>query len=91
MLYAAEVHRDKVPGLYHLVPGHAVRQARLAAGDDDGVKGIALGAVFEHIIDQLRGDLSFGHAGLDYVQHSLQRLFAYALRLDHAGDLFLGL
>ena len=91
MLYAAEVHSDKVPGLYHLVPGHAVRQARLAAGDDDGVKGIALGAVFEHIIDQLRGDLSFGHAGLDYVQHRLQRLFAYALRLDHAGNLFLSL
>ena len=91
VLYAAEVHRDKVPGLYHLVPRYAVRQARLAAGDDDGVEGIALGAVFEHVIDKLRGDLPFGHAGLDYVQHRLQCLFAYALRLDHAGDLVLGL
>ena len=65
--------------------------AGLGARDHDGVEGIALAAVSQHAVDQLRGDLALGHAGADKGQDLLQRLLADALGADHGGDLSLRL
>ena len=76
---AAEVHRDEVAGLYERLTGHAVRHTGVRAGDGDGVKAVALGAVAHHAVGQLGGQLALGKAGLDERQRLLQRLFGYAL------------
>ena len=91
MLEAAEVHGHEVALVDDLVAGDAMRHAGLFAGDDDGVEGVALAAVEQHVVHQLRRDLTLGHAGLDDAQHFRQRLFADGLRLAQIADLLLGL
>ena len=91
MLEAAEVHGHEVALVDDLVAGDAMRHTGLFAGDDDGVEGVALAAVEQHAVHQLRRDLTLGHAGLDDAQHFRQRLFADGLRLAQIADLLLGL
>ena len=88
VLQAAEVHGDEVPRLKHSIPRNAVGLAGVLAGDDDGVKGIALAAKAEHAVDQLGGDFLLGHAGADDLQGLFQGLLADPLGGDHAAQLF---
>ena len=83
---AAEVHGEEVALLNHLVPGHAVGQTGLGAGDHNGVKGVALAAVAEHTVDQLCCHFPLGHAGPDDLQRLFKGKLADALGLAHGFD-----
>ena len=63
--------------------GHAA----VGAGNHNGIKGQALGAVFIHPVDELRLKLQLGHAGLDNGQRFQKCPVGNFLGLTHPLDL----
>lgn len=80
---AAKVHGDKFPGLNGLIPGNAVGETAVGAGDHNGVKGLVLRAVVQHFIEQQCGNFLFRNAGTDLAENVRQRFFHDPLSLDH--------
>ena len=65
-----------------LIPGNAVGETAVGAGDHNGVKGLVLRAVVQHPVEQQRGDLPLRHAGADIVQRFRQCPLGNALGLN---------
>ena len=84
---AAEVHRDEIACLDGLFGGHAVRFGAVRTRNNDRVKRHVFRAVVQHEVGQAGGDLLFGHADPDVVQHLLERLLGDTLRRDDLFDL----
>ena len=66
-----------------MITRHAVRHARIGAGDDDGVKGQSVGSVFIESVNKLRAQVLFGHARADDLLKLRERKVRDLLRLAH--------
>ena len=84
---AAKVHGDKIARLDLFFGRHAVRLGTIGARNHNRVKGHILRPIVQHQIGQPRGDLLFGRARPDVVQHFFERLLSNALRGDDLLDL----
>ena len=65
------------------VTRHAVGHARIGAGDDDGVKGQAVGPIFIEPVDKLCAQVLFCHACADDLLKLRERKVRDLLRLAH--------
>ena len=87
VVLCAKVHGDKIPRLQLPLPSDAVGHTGIGAGDDNRVKGQAVGAVFIQGGDELGIEPLFRHPRGDLAANLGEGGVGNALGLDHAGQL----
>ena len=90
LVHRADIKGEEVAVADDPLPRHAVRQGGVLAGDADQVERHALAAVHLYQVLKLHGDLSFGHAGLEEVEHLKIRALGDPLGGDDPLDLVRG-
>ena len=85
--HRAEIHRDEIARLHHLVGGNPVGQRAVGTGHHDKVECHPLGTLPADAKFQLQRDLALGLTGADIADNMVKAVFGQRLCLTNTGDL----